>query len=282
MKIEYAKNKELFYSHNIYHTLPHTGSHMHNSFEIYLLVRGDIEYFINDKIYSVTDDDLIITNSNEFHSVIFKSQQVYERYCIRFTPCFLSDNNAPSLSRCFILRSKGEQNIIHLSKKQKEDLLCILNAIDALALDNSCFERDILFNTYFIQLIVAVNKFFTVNHDLKTNKPLPETINSVISYINECINYEERIDEIKSIDRIARHFYINPDYLRIQFKKYAGISLYKYILHLKILKAKKYLENGKSVTSVCYMCGFDNYCSFIRTFKNICKITPGQYKKQCV
>ncbi len=63
------------------------------------------------------------------------------------------------------------------------------------------------------------------------------------------------------------------------FKKEYGISPLEYVISEKIKFAKSLLSNPKNtVKSVAFECGFQDVNYFIRLFKKIESITPGQYQ----
>lgn len=55
-----------------------------------------------------------------------------------------------------------------------------------------------------------------------------------------------------------------------------------YIQHIRIKKAKKLLDKNPDMKliEVATLCGFDVYPNFVRAFKNVCGITPSEYRKR--
>ena len=55
-----------------------------------------------------------------------------------------------------------------------------------------------------------------------------------------------------------------------------------YIQQIKIKKAKHLLESDPRLTlnEVAERCGFEVYASFSRTFKNVCGISPNDFRRQ--
>ena len=60
-----------------------------------------------------------------------------------------------------------------------------------------------------------------------------------------------------------------------------GYTPAAYIQRIKIKKAKTLLEGDAdlSFSDVADQCGFNNYSNFVRAFKNVCGITPSDYKR---
>lgn len=55
-----------------------------------------------------------------------------------------------------------------------------------------------------------------------------------------------------------------------------------YIQHIRIKKAKKLLDKNPDMKliEVAALCGFEVYPNFVRAFKNVCGITPSEYRKR--
>ena len=95
----------------------------------------------------------------------------------------------------------------------------------------------------------------------------------VLEYVGE--NYS---DPMMNVSSVADHFDISIAYLSRVFKKYHGINISEYITGYRLDRAKALLEEGKMVGEVVEMCGFGSLRTFLRVFKSVEGITPGQYK----
>ena len=60
-----------------------------------------------------------------------------------------------------------------------------------------------------------------------------------------------------------------------------GTTPVKYLLTYRIERAaRKLLSTDESITQIAYDCGFNDLSYFIKTFKDIKKITPKNYRKK--
>lgn len=84
----------------------------------------------------------------------------------------------------------------------------------------------------------------------------------------------EHLCENLSIDLIARHFYISKYYMMRLFKQETGYTLGQYISQKRLLLAKELLSSGVPGTQVCYDCGFKDYSTFSRAYKQLFGVTP--------
>jgi AraC-like DNA-binding protein len=89
-------------------------------------------------------------------------------------------------------------------------------------------------------------------------------------------HFAESID----LNKMARQAHLSKyHFLRI-FKSHYGRSPYRYVVELRIAKAKTLLWAGNSVSETCYAVGFESVPSFSRMFKKIVGMTPGNFQRQ--
>lgn len=84
-----------------------------------------------------------------------------------------------------------------------------------------------------------------------------------------------------SLESIASAFHFNSSYLTKIFKKYMGETPLKYIIDLRIEKAKKLMESQPdlNIKDICTMVGYYDQHYFSRIFKNITGSTPSEYRR---
>ena len=95
-------------------------------------------------------------------------------------------------------------------------------------------------------------------------------------YIKE--NYTKEIN----FNAIAENFHFNSSYLCKIFKKYIGENPLKYLISLRINKAKQLLLNNKelSVKEVGEIVGYPNQFYFSRIFKINTGKSPAEYREE--
>jgi AraC-like DNA-binding protein len=107
------------------------------------------------------------------------------------------------------------------------------------------------------------------------NYSCPEIVEAAMHYIAE--NFTNDI----SLTDVAEHVFVHPTHLSKLFNQYTSFSFRDYLNHLRISKARLLLLSpNKTVASVCFDVGFSDQSYFIRVFKAIEGITPGQFREQ--
>ena len=91
-------------------------------------------------------------------------------------------------------------------------------------------------------------------------------------YLNEILLEAAFLD----VDTLAEKFYISKYYLMRQFKLATGYSIHQYINEKRILAARRMILAGMPPSKACYECGFHDYSTFARRFKEILQVSPSK------
>ncbi len=84
-----------------------------------------------------------------------------------------------------------------------------------------------------------------------------------------------------SLQSLADRFRLTPAHLSSSFKKHRGINISDYISDLRLQKAEELLcTTAMPVKAVVSAAGYADSSSFIRKFKSVYGITPGEYRKR--
>lgn len=99
------------------------------------------------------------------------------------------------------------------------------------------------------------------------------TFMKLIKYVNE--NYRSEI----SLTGAAQVLNMNSNYISQLFKKETGITFVHYITQKRLEDAKELLTTTKKpLTDIALEVGFNDTFHFIKTFKKVIGMTPGQYR----
>ena len=106
------------------------------------------------------------------------------------------------------------------------------------------------------------------------NSTESEKLKRVYEYI--LVNFSKKI----RLEDVAGLCYLSPSAFCRFFEKSTGKSLFTYLKEVRIGYACKLLQDSDmSISDICYQSGFNNLAHFNNQFKEICEVTPGQYRK---
>ena len=98
-------------------------------------------------------------------------------------------------------------------------------------------------------------------------------IERAINYIHECFS-DPQLNNVS----ISEHVGVSTNHLSHLFKKQLGISIHKYVTHIRIEQAKKRIVDGKlTLTEIADEVGFSSIHLFSRSFKSAVGIMPSKF-----
>lgn len=247
--------------------------HTHNGYELYCLVDGTVNYYIDQQCYRIVPGTIIGISPGEYHRVEILDNKVYKRFVINISSRYLDTHSTPhtNLAECFQKRSCNKPNIVVLTQKQTEELLELYNSLLDLKYKTG-YGQDVTTSSYVLLLLVKVNLFFSNNEDIPIPNVMPPLVNRAIGYINE------HLLESFSLEELSEELFYNGTYISRKFKSITGLSIQQYILRKRIYLAQNHLSAGKSVTESCILSGFSDYPNFSKAFKKYVGLSPKQYQ----
>lgn len=269
-----ADNNSFNFSHTVSEPPGKMEMHMHDFYELYYFLSGDVTYLVEGQSYKIESNDLLIMNNKELHRPKFNSLFCYERVVIHFLPKFLSffSKEEYNLLSCFEERKSGHHNRIKADEVLRHGIDGYLKEIERfIRLDLP--ETPVMVKACFIQALVAMNRAF---NEKKGYGEAPvrrgdERIATVLEYINA------NLHEDLSLDLLQELFFINKYYLCHLFKKCTGFTVMEYITYKRIMLAKELLSGGCPVTEAAHRSGFGDYSSFYKAFRKLVGINPKKF-----
>jgi len=91
----------------------------------------------------------------------------------------------------------------------------------------------------------------------------------------------ENLHTSLSLDAMARIVEMSPNYFLSLFRQATGMTPHKYVVHLRLERARKLLEQPElTLMQIAQSCGFQDQSQFTTTFRRFAGVTPGQYRRQ--
>ena len=245
---------------------PIRNMHHHRSFELYYMVQGEREYFIEDRFFVIREGDLVLIPPNVFHRTAGEGGLRYlVHFSEKYLQCFYTDKALhPMLERLpSVFRAVDiEQELIHTQLRRMLSEYGKTASEQDISLLCGCLYH-ILFHAYYGE------NCYTPEYRKD------ERITEIVHYINENFHI------INDIQMIADTFYISKYYLCRYFKKCLGISLISYLNTIKIRHACDMIRDGNhNLTDIALHCGFNSSSYFCKVFKGEKGISPTQYRKK--
>ena len=244
--------------------------HHHDFYEVYYLLSGKVEYWVDGRIIAMQPGDLLLINPQELHRPVVDPQSpTYERIVLWINREYLEGLHRDSvdLSRCF----DGSTHLIRPDAAQRGALTARMGE---LVREFYSREQGSELAAYglFLQFMVHLNRMAGQESMRREDtQQLSQLVRGALAYINE--NLSQSI----TLEDIAAHFYVSKYHLSHAFSREVGVSVYRYIMLRRLLLARQQLSAGETAGQVCRSCGFSDYASFYRAFKSEYGISPREY-----
>ena len=134
--------------------------HHHDFYEIYLLLRGRVEYIVENQLYRVRPGDWMLCSPLELHQArIATDADAYERIVLWIARPFLENLSTPrtSLTRCFDTTVPGHTNLLRLPGATGAPLRTTVDRLCALKA-NKDYGSDLLAQSALVELLVGLNR----------------------------------------------------------------------------------------------------------------------------
>ena len=239
--------------------------HHHDFYEVYYLLSGEVEYWVDGRIIRMQKGDLLLINPLELHRpIVDAGAQVYERIVLWINKEFLESlhRDKMDLSRCF---DTSRPNHTHLIRPQASERSMLTAWMGEMVREFYSRELGSYLSAYglFVQFMVQLNRMATKDvTPQEETQQLSTLVQNVLSFISD------NLGQTMTLESIAAQFYVSKYYLSHAFSREVGVSVYRYILLRRLLLARQQLTAGESAGQVCRSCGFSEYTRFYRAFKS--------------
>lgn len=266
--------------------------HYHDFDKILVFFKGNIEYTIEGKAYTLIPNDIVLVPQGDSHKVepLMNSQQdagrsnaalnegktgaEYVRLVIYLSPQYLMryEEKGTSLRDCFWQVKDKYSHVVRTKSKGEQQLLELAKQLKASVSQKDKETWGILYQrTLLLQFMILLNREMEKEslHFVDTSR-CNKKIVDIIQYINNQLT-----DEI-SIDRLSEMFYISKYHMMRQFKAETGYTIGSYINQKRLLMARELLKQGEPVTKVYLDVGFKDHSTFVRAYKQLFDEIPSK------
>jgi AraC-like DNA-binding protein len=240
-----------------------TQPHFHNEVEILFPLTDGGSIFIDSTPHPLRKGNLFIMDAAVLHRSFSHRQTDYTR-CVLHLPLStlqqLGIDKLPAACGCCI-------------QLTEEDFSLCRELFDCLVQSETSLCTSLLRTAAFVRLIALIAEKWDTPPLSPPQPPNDSTVEAVISYIRA------HLSEALTLDRLAATFFLSKSTLCHRFKASTGFSVMEYVIHCRIQYARHLLARGCSVQHAGEAAGFGDNAHFIRSFRRITGLTPGQFSR---
>ena len=250
--------------------------HHHDLYEILYIQTGKVIYSIENTKYTLCAGDVVFISPTLLHRLNDVITEPCERVILHFSERFINDlsTEQTDLLKIFKAMSKTKNYKLTIPNVYKNKINRLFEKMENIQFDMS-YGSDITFKSSLSHLMLIFNNIYT--NSSNENNLIIE--NDIVNDINQYIT--DNIDKKITILELANHVHLSPSRVQHIFKEETGTSIVKYINKKRLVKAKELLRGNEKIINIYEKCGFQDYTSFFRAFKNEYGITPKAYIATC-
>ena len=246
----------------------------HDYAELAYVLSGQCKYRIDNKLYNISEGDLVIINPLVKHQLLINNHDNPVTLAIvGFTDVQFvnyAPNEVPLPDGCPVVHAEGEF---------RQKLFKLYTSMDA---ENAVYRsgRYYMLKTYLMQILLYWVREQTEPVEIKTGFSL-KSVNKkyVVEQIMEY--FEDHYAEKISLDQIADNMYLSTAYVSKIFKSETGNTPIRHLIDIRLERAKGLLEKGwdGSIQEIAMEVGYDDAYHFSKLFKKRYGVSPSKVQK---
>ena len=246
-----------------------TSDHYHQNPELFYILKGTLEVKIDDKVYELRQEDIVLINANKRHTMTGKEGILAARFEIDF---HLLAEYMGTMQLLFWCNTIVDKNAAY------DELRKVLDQILA-----RYFERDekgaFDLNALYFQAAHILTSNFLINMDDSRFENWDSQnrirIKNIQNYIQA--NYQSQI----SLNDLAQRLYLSNAYLSKYIKKNLGMTFIEYLNNVRLFHAvDEILYTEKNITHIALDNGFPTSAAFTKAFRESYHEAPSEYRRK--
>ena len=248
--------------------------HHHSFYEVYYLLEGNVEYWVEGRVVSLVPGDLLLISPMELHRPVLTRGQVYERMVLWIHKDYLQSLGGEGFLPGESFDSPRHIQHIRPTASERTALTARFGELVREAYGTEPGAA-LCAQGIFLQLLVQLCRLVSRSQGAGEQAESRSTrIQRVLEYIHE--------DPARpmTLEQLAGMFFVSKYHLAHAFSREVGVSLYRYITMRRLILAQQLLSQGYSAAATGRLCGFSDYTGFYRAFCSEYGISPKHWKMQ--
>jgi AraC-like DNA-binding protein/mannose-6-phosphate isomerase-like protein (cupin superfamily) len=262
---------QLFYHHSV-DEQPDSGTrHCHTLYELYFFISGSGEYYIEGSRVHLMPYTLILMRPADYHYFHVTGASPYERCALHFHPDILSGPDRTFLLGPFGDNRSDSDDPAVFSVQRYPELIAAFRRLDRACLlpedERRPMSQAIL--TEILTLIIGCRRR-PCQAEESTRMITRTLVSDIIEHLNA--HLADRL----TLDKLAATFFVSKYHLCRTFKRATGATVLEYLTQKRILQARNLLEQGMPPATVASQCGFGDYSTFYRAYRQLTGHAPSK------
>lgn len=256
-------------------------AHLHNAIEFLYITRGAFLVYVNGEKYTAHCGDLVLFRSNTGHTVFVESPNGGEYAVLKMKPSVLLDMASNDRGMLYVLPfafcQEGQKPVFRSAEVRGSGMEPIL--LEMLSfLEAPPYAAELAVKANAVRLCAVLLNGFEKERTETTIKELPF---SSLRQIYQAMTYiHNHFDRNITARECALQVNMSYSYFSRLFKQVAGKRFTAFLTEVRITHAEKeLLLSERTVTEICYRCGFNDVSYFIAKYRALRGVSPYRFRK---
>jgi AraC-like DNA-binding protein/mannose-6-phosphate isomerase-like protein (cupin superfamily) len=236
--------------------------HAHKHTELFFIVSGKGQFIIQDQVFPVNVNNLVIINPNVLHTEASMDAQPLEYIVLGIEGVEMAANDHYNGQFCILDHFES----VDISS-------CLRNILREMERKNPGYED--ICQAYTEILTIRLMRSIAIS---------PQAEAQVVSGNQQCATVKRYIDlhfkESLTLEQLAEEAHMNKYYLSHAFKQEYGISPINYLISRRIEESKYLLsETDLSMSQIAHILGFSSLSYFSQVFRKAHGTSPMDFRQ---
>lgn len=259
-------------------TTPYDGLSF-NCFAVFLKDSADCKIKYGGGDYDFDEGTMVFVGPNQKVEITKDKNYKPKGYALLFSPDLLQGSSLELDIKKYLFFSYSVNEALHLSQKEREIIISILNKIQYEIEQKADAQSKKLILSNLTLLLDYCIRFYErqfISRKIPHNSYLTQFKESLTKYFNDNTPLEKGLP---TVHYFAQALHLSPNYFGDMIRKETGVSAQEYIQNHLLSVAKNRIENNPtSINEIAYELGFKYPQHFTRLFKKKMGVTPNEYK----
>lgn len=248
--------------------------HSHGYFQIYYIIRGTLTHITESESSELCSGDAFIIPPGRTHYISNVGDTLF--YTFSFTRESISKSLSDiSLAAEFLRDTESESRVRACIKLRDDELLLTENLLSAMY-SEFCDRRMGYGDALAAYAVILLTSLARRYYGSEYPQPKASDNRSRMLY---CIKYiDASFTEELSLTDAARWCAMSKTAFCRQFREITGVTFRRYLNRARINYAVTLIEQGYKISGIYGLCGYNDFSTFYRNFKDIMGCSPEKYR----